>query len=112
MVHRTQGFRIRRRHRQRPHTRNGSGELINGRVDGQPEDDSEDDVSAGIGFSIGRRVGAWSIALDYLYRYRTDWDIAAQAPSINTVTNVFTDVETNLLLMSVARRGRISTRWS
>lgn len=90
----------------------GTGEVIVGILDGVLEDDSIDDHTAGFSVAVGRRMGYWNLELEYTYRYRTDWDIAAVTPSIATITNVFSNVETNSLLLNVARRGSISQHWS
>ena len=90
----------------------GTGTLINGQIDGQLEDNTFDDYTAGIGVSFGRRIGNWHVEAEYIYRYRTDWDLVAPTPSIQTITNVFNNVETNTLMVNLARRGVISQNWS
>ncbi|MEM7099584.1 MAG: outer membrane beta-barrel protein [Pseudomonadota bacterium] len=90
----------------------GTGALINGEIDGQLEDTAIDDYTAGLGFSLGRRIRNWHYEAEYIYRYRTDWDLVAPTPSIQTITNVFSDIETHTLMLNVARRGVISQNWS
>jgi opacity protein-like surface antigen len=90
----------------------GTGEVIGGERDGQIEDTEVDDYTAGFGFSVGRRIGYWQVAAQYIYRYRTDWDVVAATPAIQTITNVFTNVETHTLLINAARRGPITQHWS
>lgn len=90
----------------------GTGTIIDGMVDGAIEDDEVDDYTAGVGFAVGRRFGYWHIAAEYVWRYRTDWDIVAPTPSIQAVTNVFANVETSSLLLNLARRGPINEHWS
>ncbi len=90
----------------------GTGQIIGGFVDGALEDDSIDDYTAGAGISIGRRVGYWLGELELMWRYRTDWDLAVATPSIQTITNVFSNVETTSLVFNVARRGVINQNWS
>lgn len=90
----------------------GTGEVIGGERDGQIEDTEIDDYTAGFGFSVGRRIGYWQLAAQYIYRYRTDWDVVAATPAIQTITNVFTNVETHTLLINAARRGPITQHWS
>ncbi len=90
----------------------GTGQLIEGQLDGALEDRSVDDYTAGLSVAIGRRSGYWNMELEYTYRYRTDWDMVASTPSIRTITNVFSDVETNTLMLNAARRGSLSQYWS
>ncbi len=90
----------------------GTGVVINGERDGQIEDTEIDDYTAGFGFSAGRRIGYWQVAAQYIYRYRTDWDVVAATPAIQTITNIFTNVETHTLLINAARRGSITQHWS
>jgi opacity protein-like surface antigen len=90
----------------------GTGEVIGGERDGQLEDTEVDDYTAGFGFSVGRRIGYWQVAAQYIYRYRTDWDVVATTPAIETITNVFTNVETHTLLINAARHGSITQHWS
>ena len=90
----------------------GTGAVIGGQIDGALEDDEIDDHTAGVGIAIGRRIGYWNIEAEFIYRYRTDWDIVTSTPSIQTITNVFTNVETNSLMLNIARRGSISQYWS
>ena len=90
----------------------GTGMLISGQVDGALEDDEVEDYTAGIGFAVGRRMGFWNIEVEYVYGYRTDWDVVTSTPSIQTITNVFNNVETNTVMLNFARRGPISQDWS
>lgn len=90
----------------------GNGMIINGERDGQLEEDQINDYSGGIGLSFGRRIGFWQIAAEYVYRYRTDWDVVVATPAIQTITNVFSNVETHTLLLNAARRGVINRNWS
>ncbi len=90
----------------------GTGAVIGGEVDGALADSEIDDYTAGIAIAVGRRTGYWNVELEYTYRYRTDFDIAASTPSINTITNVFSDVQTNSLMLNAARRGSLSQFWS
>ena len=90
----------------------GTGATIGGIVDGTLEDDEVDDYTAGLGFAFGRRFGYWQIEGEYVWRYRTDWDIVAATPSIQTITNIFSNVETNSLLLNLTRRGPINEHWS
>lgn len=90
----------------------GTGARIGNDVDGQLEDTKFDDSAAGIGLAVGRRIGYWNISAEYVWRYRTDWDVVVTTPSIQTITNVFTNIETNTLVLNVARRGLINQHWS
>ena len=90
----------------------GTGALIGGQIDGQLEDKTFDDYTAGLGFALGKRMGNWLVEAEYTYRYRTDWDVVARTHSIQTITNVFSNVETNTLMLNAARRGVINQHWS
>jgi len=90
----------------------GTGQLINGQIDGRLEDTQTDDYTAGIAFAVGRRMGNWQVEAEYTWRYRTDWDVVAATDSIQTITNVFSNVETGSLMLNLARRGVISEHWS
>ena len=90
----------------------GTGALIGGQIDGRIEDTTIDDYTAGFGFAVGRRFGNWSFEAEYVYRYRTDWDLVAPTPAIQTITNVFSNVETNTLMFNLIRRGVINKNWS
>ena len=90
----------------------GTGAIIDNTIDGQLEDDMVDDQAAGLGIVIGRRIGNWNISAEGVWRYRTDWDLVVATPSIQTITNVFSDIETNTLMLNLARRGPISQFWS
>lgn len=90
----------------------GTGAPLGGFIDGQIEDSTTDDYTAGAGIALGKRFGHWTLEGEYVYRYRTDWDIAAPTPSIATVVNVFSNVETHTLLLNLIRRGVINRRWS
>ena len=90
----------------------GTGALINGEIDGQIEDEKIYDYTAGFGFAVGKRVGNWTYEAEYVNRYRTDWDVASTTPSIQTITNVFSDTKTQTLMLNIIRRGVISRDWS
>lgn len=90
----------------------GTGAIIGNTIDGQLEDDMVDDQAAGLGIVVGRRFGNWNISAEGVWRYRTDWDLVVATPSIQTITNVFSDVETSTLMLNLARRGSISQFWS
>ena len=90
----------------------GTGQMIGIDIDGQLKDDATDDYSAGIAVALGRRMGNWLIEGEYAYRPRTDWDMVAPTPTIQTITNVFSNVETSTFMLNVARRGVLSQYWS
>ena len=98
----------------------GTGDVIAGVVDGQPvdivdgrlEDEEFDLPVAAIGLTVGRRIGQWNLQLETLWRYRTDWNLTAPTPSIRTVTNVVSNVETASWLVNVSRIGQINRYWS
>ena len=90
----------------------GTGEIIGGELDGQIREGSVRDHPWGIGGSLVRRFGNWDVEAELMWRFRTDWDIAVATPSIQTITNVFTNIETTTLMFNVIRHGRINRRWS
>ncbi len=90
----------------------GNGMLIGGQIDGELEDDEVDDWTAGVGVAFGRRFGYWQLSAEYVWRYRTDWDVVTATPSIQTITKIFSNVETNTLMLNLARRGPINEHWS
>lgn len=90
----------------------GTGMLIGNDVDGEIKERSTDDYTAGLGVAAGKRWGNWTLEGEFIYRYRTDWDVVAPTPSIQTITNVFANVETNTLMLNLVRRGVLNRRWS
>lgn len=90
----------------------GTGEQIDNVIDGEMPDDETDEGVPYVGVSFGRLLGSWHLEADLTWRYRTDWDISTATPSINTITNVHTDIETLSLLFNVTRRQQINERWS
>ena len=62
-----------------------------------------DDGVAGLGLHIERDIRNWQIGLSLAWRYRTDWDLTARTPSIQSITNVFSDVETRSVLLQTGR---------
>ena len=90
----------------------GTGQLIGGRIDGALEDTEIDDYTAGIGAAVGKRIGNWTLEGELIWRYRTDFDVAASTDSIQTITNVFSNVETTSLMFNIYRRGVINQHWS
>lgn len=94
------------------HATIGTGTIIDNELDGQIRDTETHDYSTGVGFSVGKRIGNWTFEGEYFYRYRTDWDVVTTTPSIQTITNVFSDVETHTVLLNIVRRGAISQHWS
>ncbi len=80
----------------------GTGVVIDGQIDGSLDNDTIDDYTAGVGFAVGRRIGDWNISGEYIYRYRTDWDLVIATPSIQAITNIFSNVESHILIMSPA----------
>tara|TARA_Y100000310_G_scaffold325804_1_gene389855 strand:+ start:47 stop:772 length:726 start_codon:yes stop_codon:yes gene_type:complete len=90
----------------------GTGAVIVNIVDGRLKEDEFDDTVAAVGLKLGRQIGNWDLHLESLWRYRTDWNLTAPTPSIRTVTNVFSNVETTSVLVNVARSRPISRQWS
>jgi len=81
----------------------GTGELIAGFVDGRLREGRLDDGVAGLGLRIEREYVRWHFGLALAWRYRTDWDLTATTPSISSITNVFSDVETRSATLEVGR---------
>lgn len=90
----------------------GTGARIDNFIDGQIAHEKIGDYTAGTGIAIGKRMGYWNFSAEYIWRYRTDWDIVAPTPSISTVTNIFSNVETTTLLINVAQRRPFTSKWS
>ena len=90
----------------------GTGAPVGNDFDGSLADEDIDDATAGIGFALGRRFGNWDIEAEFVWRYRTDWDIAATTYSLSTITNVFTNVETSTLLLNATRHIPINVNWA
>jgi opacity protein-like surface antigen len=89
----------------------GTGLIIGNDVDGQLEETTLDDYTAGIGLTVGRHLGAWTVEGELVWRYRTDWDLVAPTPSIATITNIFSNVETTTLMFNFLRRQTIGKKW-
>ncbi len=89
----------------------GTGTPIGPFIDGQLEDTRIDDYTAGIGASLSRPFGAWTLEGELVWRYRTDWDMVAPTPSLDTVVNMFGNVQTTSLLVNLTRTGRLTERW-
>jgi opacity protein-like surface antigen len=89
----------------------GTGQLINGLVDGQFKHSREVDTVAGIGASFGRTGPRWSLETETLWRVRTDWDLAAPTPSIRTVTNIHTNINNITLLLNLSRHWGRQGPW-
>jgi len=85
----------------------GTGMMIGNEIDGQIADDEVDDYTAGVGFSAGRRFGNWTVEGEYIYRYRTDWDIAASTPSITSCRPVGMKSQPRLLAGSCDQAARL-----
>jgi len=90
----------------------GTGLIIGNDVDGQLKETTLDDYTAGIGLTFGRHLGAWTVEGELVWRYRTDWDLVAPTPSIATITNIFSNVETTTLMFNFLRRKTIGKNWS
>ena len=90
----------------------GTGLPIGNDIDGALDDTGIVDYTAGIGISVGKRWNYWTLEAELIWRYRTDWDLSAPTPSIQTITNVFSNVETTSFSINLLRRGPISQHWS
>ena len=90
----------------------GTGLPVNGIIDGNIVENEFTDYVYGVGFSIGRRVDYWAFEAELIWRYRSDWDLTSPTPAIQTITNVFTNIETTTILINAIRRGPINQHWS
>ena len=90
----------------------GTGRIIDGILDGAIRENQTEDYTAGVGFALIWKFGRWRSELDYTYRYRSDWDIVTTTPSIQSITNIFSDIETHTLMLNLAYRYPISNVWS
>ena len=66
----------------------GTGQIVEEQIDGRLKQGRIDDIVAGISAGIERSFGKYAIGLDASFRYRTDWDLAAPTPSLQTITNI------------------------
>ena len=89
----------------------GTGERIGIDIDGELKQRRTEDVTAGAGAGIGRRFGPWLLEAEYIWRYRTDWDATAPTPTIQAITNIFTNVQTSTLMLNAARTGPFGGHW-
>ncbi|MCZ6618395.1 MAG: outer membrane beta-barrel protein [Gammaproteobacteria bacterium] len=90
----------------------GTGLPINGIIDGEIVEDDFDDYVYGLGVSIGRRMNYWALEAELIWRYRSDWDLTVPTPAIQTITNIFTNIETTTVMVNVIRRSPINEHWS
>ncbi len=90
----------------------GTGAPVGNDFDGSLADGDIDDLTGGIGIALGRSTGNWDIEAEFIWRYRTDWDIAVRTYSLQAITNVFTNVATSTLLLNATRRIPINVHWS
>lgn len=90
----------------------GTGMPFGTDFDGALAHEDIDDTTAGTGLGLGRRFGRWNIEVELMWRYRTDWDIAASTYSLQTITNVFTNVATSTLLLNATRHIPINANWA
>ena len=90
----------------------GTGAQIGRFLDGGLIEDDTEDITAGIAIAAGWRTGRWSLEAELGWRYRTDWDVAITTPSINSITNVQSNVGTTTLMFNAERRWQLTERWS
>ena len=81
----------------------GTGQIIEGQIDGRLREGRIDDVVAGISAGIERPWGNYVFGVDVSFRYRTDWDLTAPTPSIQSITNIFSDVQATSAMLTVGR---------
>lgn len=89
----------------------GTGQQIGPFIDGRLDDDRIDDYTAGIGAAYGRDIGPWRLEAELIWRYRSDWDMVMPTPSIQAVTNSFTNVGSTTLMLNGARTGKLAGQW-
>ena len=89
----------------------GTAERIGIDIDGRLKKRHTKDVTAGAGAGIGRRFGPWLLEAEYVWRYRTDWDATAPTPTIQAITNIFTNVQTSTLMFNAGRSEPFGTHW-
>ena len=89
----------------------GTGERIGIDIDGELKQRRTKDVTAGAGAGIGRRFGPWLLEAEYVWRYRMDWDAVAPTPTIQAITNIFTNVQTSTLMLNAGRSGPFGAHW-
>ena len=89
----------------------GTGERIGIDIDGELKQQRTKDVAAGAGVGLGRRFGPWVLEAEYVWRYRTDWDATAPTPTIQAITNIFTNVQTSTFVLNAGRTGPFGTGW-
>jgi opacity protein-like surface antigen len=89
----------------------GTGQSINGIVDGALVERDVRDWSNGLGLSFGVESGGWRVEAEGIWRYRSDWDLSAITPSIGTVINVFTNLGTTTLMFNGMRQGQLAGNW-
>ena len=81
----------------------GTGENIGGLIDGRLREGRLDDGVAGMGLRIEREGTKFHAGIALAWRYRTDWDLTAPTPSIQSITNIFSDVETRSVTLEAGR---------
>jgi len=81
----------------------GTGQIIEGQIDGRLREGRIDDVVAGISAGIERPWGNYVLGVDVSFRYRTDWDLTAPTPSIQSITNIFSDVQATSAIVTIGR---------
>ena len=81
----------------------GTGQIVEEQIDGRLKQGRIDDIVAGISAGIERSFGKYAIGLDASFRYRTDWDLAAPTPSLQTITNILSDVQATSTILYFGR---------
>ena len=89
----------------------GSGQVIGNIGDGAFVDTDARDYSNGIGIAAGLELDRWSLEAELLWRYRSDWDLAAPTPSRGVVSLFRTNYGTTTLFFNGMRRGALGARW-
>jgi opacity protein-like surface antigen len=90
----------------------GTGLIVQGERDGAIRDTRNYDYPVLVSASLGRELASWRLEAEYTWSYRMDWDNRFATPSIQTITNVFANVETHRFLVNLVRRGNMGKRWS
>ena len=81
----------------------GTDEMLEGVIDGRLREGRLDDGVAGLGVRLERQFGRWQTGANFNWRYRTDWDLTARTPSIQSITNIFSNVESRSITLFAGR---------
>ena len=90
----------------------GTGTVINGQLDGAVRDPRTEDYTGAVNFTLARYLKpTWRVETSYQYRYRSDWDVALTTPSLQTITNLFSNIRTHTLAASLIYEHTLPHNW-